>query len=25
MLPHNVRLISHEVYDGNVINTYERQ
>lgn len=25
MLPHNIRLISHEVYDGNVINTYERQ
>ena len=25
MLPHNVRLISHEAYDGNVINTYERQ
>ena len=24
MLPHNVRLISHEAYDGNVINTYER-
>lgn len=24
MLPHNVRLISHEAYDGNIINTYER-
>ena len=25
MLPHNIRLISHEAYDVNIINTYERQ
>ena len=24
-LPHNIRLVSHEAYDGNIINTYERQ
>ena len=24
-LPHNIRLVSHEAYDGNVINIYERQ
>ena len=24
-LPHNIRLISYEAYDGNIINTYERQ
>ena len=24
-LPHNIWLINHEAYDGNMINTYERQ
>ena len=24
-VPHNIRLVSHEAYDGNIINTYERQ
>ena len=23
-LPHNIRLVSHEAYDNNIINNYER-